>query len=67
MPEIAVDRETIERFKNEIRFARKISHRNVCKMYDLNKEEGAYYITVEFVPGQDLKSMIGTPEYMSRE
>jgi tRNA A-37 threonylcarbamoyl transferase component Bud32/tetratricopeptide (TPR) repeat protein len=57
-PEIAADKKTIERFQNELKFARKISHRNVCRMYDLNKEEGSYYITMEYVSGEDLKSFI---------
>jgi TolB-like protein/Tfp pilus assembly protein PilF/tRNA A-37 threonylcarbamoyl transferase component Bud32 len=57
-PEIASDRETIERFSNELKYARKISHRNVCRMYDLGKSEGTYFITMEYVQGEDLKSMI---------
>ncbi len=57
-PEIAADKKTIERFSNELKFARKIAHRNVCKMYDLGEEEGTYYITMEYVPGEDLKSFI---------
>jgi tetratricopeptide (TPR) repeat protein/tRNA A-37 threonylcarbamoyl transferase component Bud32 len=57
-PEIAADEETIERFRNELKLARKISHRNVCRMYDINKEEGVLYITMEYVPGEDLKSLI---------
>jgi tetratricopeptide (TPR) repeat protein/tRNA A-37 threonylcarbamoyl transferase component Bud32 len=57
-PEIASDKKTIERFQNELKFARKISHRNVCRMYDLNKEEGNYFITMEYVSGEDLKSLI---------
>jgi serine/threonine protein kinase/uncharacterized protein HemY len=57
-PEIAADEKTIERFKNELKFARKIRHKNVCQMYDLNKEKGAHYITMEYVDGKDLKSMI---------
>jgi len=57
-PEIAAQRETIERFKNELKFARKIAHRNVCKMYDLNEGEKILYITMEYVKGQDLKSLI---------
>ncbi len=57
-PEISADKRTIERFQNELKFARKISHRNVCRMYDLNKEEGSYYITMEYVSGEDLKSFI---------
>jgi serine/threonine-protein kinase len=57
-PEIASDEKTIERFRNELTTARKISQKNICRMYDLNKEEGNYYITMEFVPGEDLKSFI---------
>jgi serine/threonine protein kinase/Tfp pilus assembly protein PilF len=57
-PEIASDRETIERFSNELKYARKISHRNVCRMYDLGKEAGNYFITMEYVSGEDLKSFI---------
>lgn len=57
-PEIATDKETVERFKNELRFARRISHKNVCRMYDLSKEEGTPFITMEYVPGEDLKSTI---------
>jgi len=57
-PEIAADKKTIERFRNELKFARRIGHKNVCRMYDLNKEEGTYYITMEYVSGEDLKSFI---------
>ena len=57
-PEISTDKKTIERFQNELKFARKIRHKNVCQMYDLNKEEGTYYITMEYVSGEDLKSFI---------
>jgi len=57
-PEIGVDHETIERFRNELKFARKIGHRNVCKMFDLNKEENSYYLTMEYVHGEDLKRLI---------
>ena len=57
-PEIGVDEEMIERFRNELKLARKISQRNVCRMHDLNKEEGSYYITMEYVVGEDLKRLI---------
>ncbi|MCX6563074.1 MAG: protein kinase [Candidatus Aminicenantes bacterium] len=57
-PEIAADKEAIERFGNELRFARKISHRNVCRMYDLGEEKGTHFITMEYVSGEDLKSII---------
>jgi eukaryotic-like serine/threonine-protein kinase len=57
-PEVSSDRETIERFSNELKFARKIAHRNVCKMFDLGEAEGAHFITMEYVPGEDLKKLI---------
>ena len=38
--------------------ARDISHKNVCRMYDINEKEGTHYITMEYVPGEDLKSFI---------
>ncbi len=57
-PEIAADREVIDRFRSELKMSRKISHRNVSRMYDLGDEEGTYYITMEYVPGEDLKSFI---------
>lgn len=57
-PEIAADLKTIERFRNELKLARKIGHKNVCRMYDLNREKNTYYITMEYVPGEDLKSFL---------
>jgi serine/threonine protein kinase/tetratricopeptide (TPR) repeat protein len=56
-PEIASDRKTIERFSNELKIARKIAHRNVCRMYDLGEEKGTHFITMEYVPGQDLRGL----------
>jgi serine/threonine-protein kinase len=57
-PEIASDKKTLERFSNELKLAHKISHKNVCRMYHLGEEEGVHFITMEYVPGEDLKSMI---------
>jgi serine/threonine-protein kinase len=57
-PEIASDKKTIERFSNELKMARKIAHKNVCKMYDLGEEKGTHFITMEYVPGQDLSGLI---------
>ena len=57
-PEIAAEKNMIERFRNELKFARKITHKNVCRMYDLDKEKGTTYITMEYVPGEDLKTSI---------
>jgi serine/threonine protein kinase/Tfp pilus assembly protein PilF len=57
-PEIASDKKTIERFSNELKIARKIAHRNVGRMYHLSEHKGTHYITMEYVPGEDLKSFI---------
>jgi serine/threonine protein kinase/Tfp pilus assembly protein PilF len=57
-PEVASDKETIERFSNEIRLARRIRHKNVCGMFDIGEAEGAHFITMEYVHGEDLKTLI---------
>ena len=57
-PEIAADKKTIERFKNELKLARKIRHRNVGGMYEIMEAEGKPFITMEYVEGKDLKSLI---------
>ena len=57
-PEISDDEKIIERFSNELKLARKIIHKNVGRMYDINEEDGTHFITMEYVPGEDLKSFI---------
>jgi serine/threonine protein kinase/cytochrome c-type biogenesis protein CcmH/NrfG len=57
-PEIASDKKTLERFGNELKVARKIVHKNVGRMYHLSEEQGTYYITMEYVSGENLKSSI---------
>jgi serine/threonine protein kinase/tetratricopeptide (TPR) repeat protein len=57
-PEIASDRKTLERFQNELKVARKIRHCNVGGMYELLEDRDLHYITMEYVTGEDLKSLI---------
>ena len=57
-PEIASNALIIARFQNELKMARKVAHRNVCKMYDLGKDGDTKYISMEYVPGEDLKTTI---------
>ncbi len=57
-PEIAADRQTIDRFQNEIKITRRITHKNVCRMYHLGREKDTCYITMEFVRGENLKKII---------
>jgi serine/threonine protein kinase/tetratricopeptide (TPR) repeat protein len=64
-PEIAADKATVERFKNELKIARKIVHKSVGRVYDLNEDRGTYYITMEFVRGEDLKAFIRSSGQMA--
>jgi tetratricopeptide (TPR) repeat protein len=57
-PEIASDDQVIERFRNELKFARKITHKYVCRMFHLGKYKETPYITMEYVSGEDLKSTL---------
>lgn len=57
-PEIASDKKTIQRFSNEVKLARKIAHKNIGRMYELMDDKGTHFITMEYVPGEDLKSFI---------
>jgi serine/threonine protein kinase/tetratricopeptide (TPR) repeat protein len=57
-PEIAQDRQTLESFRNELKIARKIVHKNVARMLDLNEDKGRHYICREYVAGQDLKALL---------
>jgi len=57
-PEIGIEKRTIARFRNEIKLARKITHKNVCRMYDFHEEGKTLYLTMEYVRGEDLKSLI---------
>ena len=57
-PEVGADKNTIERFRNELKVARDISHKHICRMYDLGREGDNVFITMEYVSGEDLKSLI---------
>ncbi len=57
-PEISSDKNTVERFRNELKLSRKIIQKNIARMFDLNEEKGTHYITMEYVRGEDLKRLI---------
>jgi len=57
-PEIASDQAMMDRFKNEMLFARKITHKNVCRVYDFNRIAGIAYTSMEFVNGESLRSVL---------
>jgi serine/threonine protein kinase len=57
---VAADATTLERFKQEIRLARRITHRYVVRTHDLGEVDGLYFITMEYVAGTNLKDLIRT-------
>jgi serine/threonine-protein kinase len=57
-PEMSADSNALERFKSEIKLARRISHRNVVRTYDLGEISGLYYLTMEYVEGKSLKDLV---------
>ncbi len=57
-PDLGLNKMTLERFSNELKIARKIVHKNVCRMYHLAEDKGTHYITMEYVPGEDLRAML---------
>jgi serine/threonine-protein kinase len=56
--EAAENRFLLERFHGEVRIARQISHPNVCRVYDIGETEGMPYISMEYVDGEDLASLL---------
>jgi predicted Ser/Thr protein kinase len=56
--EAARDAGLLDRFKNEVRIARRVSHPNVCRVYDVGEVEGHTFFTMEYVDGEDLASLL---------
>ncbi len=48
----------LERFRNEVRIARRVSHPNVCRVYDVGEVDGQSFFTMEYVDGEDLASLL---------
>jgi len=64
-PAIAADKRIVERFRNELKIARKIRHANVCGMFDLGEEGETLFISMEYVRGEDLSSLIRRTEKLT--
>jgi hypothetical protein len=55
---LAHDKNYLERFLAEVRTARQVSHPNVCRVYDIAEAEGHYFLSMEFVDGEDLATLL---------
>lgn len=59
LPEDAAgDEAKMSRFLAEVRIARQVSHPNVCRVYDIGEVEGLHFISMEYVDGEDLATLL---------
>src|SRR5438270_12262257 len=55
---VAADAARLAQFHAELRLARQVSHKNVCRLYDLGDADGRRFLTMEYVDGEDLASLL---------
>jgi serine/threonine protein kinase len=59
LPEsFAADKAALARFRGEVRNARQVSHPNVCRVFDIGETDGVYYLSMEYVDGDDLSQLL---------
>jgi eukaryotic-like serine/threonine-protein kinase len=66
-PELARNKAIIERFKQELLLAHQVTHKNVIRIYDLGEADGVKFITMEFIEGEDLRSLLLKKKKLSVE
>jgi len=54
LPDVAPTEDTLERFRHEVRIARRISHPNVCRVFDIGQADDLIFFTMEYIDGEDL-------------
>ena len=57
-PELLGDDSAVDRFKNELILARKVSHKNVARIHDLGEIDGLKFLTMSYIPGKTLRDVI---------
>ena len=57
---LRVSHESLERVRREVRLARRVTHRNAARTFDLGEDNGVHYITMELVEGQSLHQHLRT-------
>ena len=55
---LARNEEALARFTREVRMARQVSHPNVCRVFDIGEADGQAFLTMEFVDGEDMSSLM---------
>jgi len=49
---------SLSRFHREVRVARQVSHKNVCRVYDIGEINGHHFLSMEFIKGEELSSLL---------
>ena len=57
-PSVSKDPSMLARFHSEVRIARQVSHPNVCRVFDIGDIDGTSFLTMEYVDGEDLASVV---------
>jgi serine/threonine-protein kinase len=66
-PGLDKDPERLSRFLNEVRTARQVSHPNVCRIYDAGEADGQHFLSMEYVDGEDLASLLRRIGHLPKE
>lgn len=56
--ELAKDSKRLEYFHQEVKLARQISHPNICRVYDIGEVNGQQFLSMEYIDGEDLKTLL---------
>jgi serine/threonine-protein kinase len=56
--DVSHDLDRLKRFRNEVKIARQVSHANVCRVYDISEVNDELFLTMEFIDGQNLSSLL---------
>lgn len=67
MPDWNADEETAERFRNEVRLARKIVHPGVCRVFDMGEDGALRFLTMELIEGRTLKELMRAEKCSARQ
>jgi serine/threonine-protein kinase len=63
--QVARGTQAVERFRREVRLARRVTHRNVARIYDIGEHGGTFYLTMELVRGRSLAELVSSAGRMS--
>jgi predicted Ser/Thr protein kinase len=66
-PKLADDAVRRERFFAEVRITRQLSHPNICRVYDIGEIEGRHFLSMEFIDGEDLASLLKRIGHLTNE